>query len=143
MDWLRLSVFAHIFFSILLVGLALFWVIMQTALGRRFAAAEAQRLLQVTQSARWPHVGVPYAWRLPLPWLTWAVILGAWVSGILNATLGGEFRWSEWWPKWALVAMLALLQLLMTPRPRPALFRPYLAFLLVTVAASAWLTRTI
>ena len=141
MDLYRLSVFAHIFFSILLVGLALFWVIMQTALGRRFAAPEAARLLQVAQSARWPHVAIPYAWRLPLPWVTWAVIIGLWGSGLLSAAINGRSGWPEWWAKWALVAAIMVLQLLMTRRPRPALFRAYFALVLATIAVSGWVTR--
>lgn len=141
MDTYRLSVFVHLFFSLLLVGLALFWVIMGIALSRRFAPGEATRLLGVAQASRWPHVGVPYQWRLPLPWITWAVIAGAWISGFVSAMAIGRPLWTEWWLKWALLAVVTVLQLLMTLRIRPELFRVQLAALLVTIAVSAWLAR--
>ena len=88
MDTYRLSVFAHLFFTILLIGLALFWFIMRIALKRRFSDGDATQMLAVAQASRWPHVAVPYKFRLPLPWITWAVIAGVWISGILimNAT---------------------------------------------------------
>ena len=95
MDTYRFSVLAHLFFSILLIGLALFWFIMRIALKRRFAAGDATRLLTVAQAARWPHVAVPYKWRLPLPWLTWAVIAGTWISGILIMNATGRSTWSR------------------------------------------------
>jgi hypothetical protein len=141
MDPYRLSVIAHIFFSILVVGLALFWVIMRVALGRRFESDEAQRHLRIAQAARWPHVGVPLEWRLPLPWLTWAVVAGLWASGFASALTGGHSQWSEWSLKWAFVAVVTVLQLFMTHRVRPGLFNLQLALLLATIAISAWLTR--
>lgn len=141
MDMYRLSVLAHLFFSILLIGLALFWVIMRIALGRRFEPAEATRLLAVAQASRWPHVAVPYKWRLPLPWLTWAVIAGAWISGILIAKSTGHLPWMEWWPKWTLVIVVTVMQARMTLRVRPGLFHAQLAALLATIAVSAWLAR--
>jgi hypothetical protein len=141
MDAYRLSVFAHIFSSILLVGLALFWVIMDVALRRRFAPAEALAMLGAAQASRWPHVAVPYKLRLPLPWLTWAVISIIWASGIVASTLGAHALARDWWLKWLLVAILTATQLAMTRRVVPSLFRPQLLLLLVTIGASAWLTR--
>src|SRR5262245_39522215 len=113
MDPYRFSVFAHILFSILLVGLALFWVIMQVALRRRAATGEALRLLGIAQLARWPHVAVPLAWRISLPWLTWLVMAGAWASGIASSTLGGHSLSGDWWPKWLLIAVVTACQLAM------------------------------
>lgn len=141
MDAYRLSVFAHIFFSILLVGLALFWVIMDVALKRRFAPAEAAGFLGAAQASRWPHVVVPWSLRLPLPWLTWAVVAVTWASGIFASSLGSHALSGDWWLKWLLVAVLTVTQLLMTRRVVPALFRPQLLLLLVTIGVSAWLTR--
>ena len=141
MDTYRFSVFAHLFFSILLIGLALFWFIMRIAINRRFAAGDATRLLAVAQASRWPHVAVPYKWRLPLPWLTWAVIAGTWISGILIMNATGRSTWSEWWPKWALVIIVTVMQALMTFRTRPGLFNIQLGALLATIAVSAWLAR--
>jgi len=141
MDTYRFSVLAHLFFSILLIGLALFWFIMRIALNRRFAAGDATRLLAVAQASRWPHVAVPYKWRLPLPWLTWAVIAGTWISGILIMNATGRSTSSEWWPKWALVIVVTVIQALMTFRTRPGLFNIQLVALLATIAVSAWLAR--
>ena len=141
MDTYRFSVFAHLFFCILLIGLALFWFIMRIALSRRFAAGDATRMLAVAQASRWPHVAVPYKWRLPLPWITWAVIAGVWISGILIMNATGRSTWIEWWPKWALVLAVTVMQALMTFRTRPGLFNIQLAALLATIAVSAWLAR--
>ena len=141
MDLYRFSVFAHIFFSILLVGMALFWIIMHTALGRRFDAAESTRLLNVAQSARWPHVAVPYALRLPLPWLTWAVILALCASGLLNLALGRVPQGPLWWTKLALVVAILTLQGLMTRRARPALYRAWFVLVLAAVLVAGWVIR--
>ena len=141
MDAYRLSVFTHIFFSILLVGLALFWVVMDVSLRRRFAPAEAIGFLATAQASRWPHVAVPWSLRLPLPWLTWAVIAVIWASGIVASSLGSHALSRDWWLKWLLVAVLTVTQVLMTRRIAPGLFRPQLLLLLVTIGVSAWLTR--
>jgi hypothetical protein len=141
MDAYRITVFAHVFFSILLVGLALFWVIMHVALKRRFPLAEAIGMLGAAQASRWPHVVVPYRLRLPLPWLTWSVVALTWASGIAASKLGAHAMSRDWWLKWLLVAILTVSQFLMTGRVAPALYRPQLLLLLVTIAVSAWLTR--
>jgi len=141
MDAYRLSIFAHILFSILLVGLALFWVVMDVALRRKFAPAEALSFLGFAQAARWPHVVVPWKLRLPMPWLTWAVVAVTWASGLVASSLGSHALSRDWWFKWLLVAILTVTQLLMTRRVVPALFRPQLLLLVVTIGVSAWLTR--
>lgn len=141
MDGYRLSVFLHIVFSILLVGLALFWIIMQMALGRRGDAATAQRLLDIAQAARWPHVAVPQAWRLPLPWLTWGVILALCGTGVLAAALGRVPEGPLWWAKLALVAAIIVVQATMTGRARPALYRPWFALVLAAIPVSGWVLR--
>jgi hypothetical protein len=141
MDAYRFSVLAHMFFSILLVGLALFWVIMEIALKRRFALAEALGMLGAAQASRWPHVVVPYSLRLPLPWLTWVVVAVTWASGMAASGLGSHALARDWWLKWLLVAILTVMQLLMTRRVAPSLYRPQLLLLLATIGVSAWLTR--
>jgi hypothetical protein len=141
MDAYRLSVLVHILFAILLVGLALFWVIMDVALRRRFALADALGMLDLAQASRWPHVAVPYRLRLPLPWLTWAAVAVTWASGIAASSLGSHALSRDWWLKWLLVAILTVMQLLMTRRIAPSLYRPQLLLLLATIGVSAWLTR--
>ncbi len=141
MDAYRLSGAAQIVFSILQVGLALVWVERDVSLRRRFAPAEAVGLLGTAQASRWPHVVVPWSLRLPLPWLTWAVVAVTWASGICASSLGSHALSRDWWLKWLLVVILTVTQLLMTRRVVPALFRPQLLLLLVTIGVSAWLIR--
>jgi hypothetical protein len=86
-------------------------------------------------------VVVPWSLRLPLPWLTWAVVAVTWASGFAAGALGTHAPSRGWWLKWLLVAVLTVSQLLMTRRIVPALFRPQLLLLLAVIGVSAWLTR--
>jgi hypothetical protein len=141
MDLYRLNVLIHIVFAILLMGLALFWFIMHTALGRRFAAAESTRLLGIAHGARWPHVVIPYAMRLPLPWVTWAVFLVLCVTGILSLAIRGTPAGALWVTKLALVVAIGIIQILMTRRLRPALIRIYFALVLATIPVAGLVLR--
>jgi hypothetical protein len=64
-----------------------------------------------------------------------------WASGICASSLGAHALSRDWWLKWLLVVILTVTQLLMTRRVVPALFRPQLLLLLVTIGVSAWLIR--
>jgi hypothetical protein len=142
MDLYRLTVFVHIVFAILLVGLALFWLIMRTALGHRSDAGDSTRLLDVAHGARWPHVVIPYAWRLPLPWVAWAVFLVLCGTGIAGLVIRGTTPQGPlWMTKLALVAAIALILLVTTRRLRPALIGAYFALTLATIAVSGWIIR--
>lgn len=141
MDLYRFSVLAHIFLSILLIGMALFWIIMHMALGRRFDVAEMTRLLNIAQGARWPHVVIPQAWRLPLPWLAWVVFLALCGSGVLMLVIGRVPQGPLWWTKLALVIAIACLQAQMTHRARPELYRAYFVLALATIPVAGWAIR--
>jgi hypothetical protein len=141
MDLIRASAFLHIVFSILLTGLALYWVIMSSALAKGRDAAEAARLLAVAHHARWPHVVVPQALRIPLPWMTWLVIAALAATGIGSIALRGAPGNGLWWIKLALVAAVIVIQVPLTLRPYPALCRIHFALVLATVLVSGWTLR--
>jgi hypothetical protein len=142
MDWLyRLSVFAHVFFSVLLVGLALFWIIMSTVLQRRFGAEETDRLLQLVNESRWPHVAVPFRWRLPLPWISWLTLLGLWGTGVLNAKLRDMPEGILWWTKIGLFVAILTTQVSLMRRLGPAKIRLNFALLIAMVIVSGWVIR--
>jgi hypothetical protein len=141
MDLMRASAFLHIVFSILLTGLALYWVIMSSALAKGRDAAEAARMLDVAHRARWPHVVVPPSLRIPLPWMVWLVIAGLAFTGIGSIALRGAPDNGLWWIKLALVAAVILVQIPLTLRPHPALGRIHFALVLATILVSGWTLR--
>lgn len=142
MDWLyRLSVFAHVFFSVLLVGLALFWIIMSTVLRHRFGAEETDRLLQLVNESRWPHVVVPFRWRLPLPWISWLTLLGLWGTGVLNAKLRDMPEGILWWTKIGLFVAILTTQVSLMRRLGPTKIRLNFALLIAMVIVSGWVIR--
>jgi hypothetical protein len=141
MDLYRLSAFVHIVFAILLAGLALFWLVMHVALDRRSDATDAPRLLGVAHRARWPHVVIPYASRLPLPWVAWLVFLVLGGTGLMALASRGWPLGPLWLTKLALIAAIAFIQLATTHRPRAALIRIYFVLVLATIAVSGWAIR--
>jgi len=141
-DGYRVLVYVHLFCSILLAGQALFWFIMLAALRQRFDSQQATTLLQTVNHARWPHVAVPYAWRLPLPWVTWVTV------GVLVATgaamvhyRGGAPAGALWWFKMALTAAVAVIQVVVTRQPQPLLIRINFGLVLGTIVVSGWMIR--
>jgi len=141
MDVYRLSVFAHIFFSVVFTGLALYWTIMLTSLGRRFDAAETARLLGIAHRSRWPHVVVPLAWRLPLPWVTTLTMVALWLTGIVNSKLRGMPEGPLWWAKMGLFLALIALQVALTRRVSPAAVRINFALTVAMLLVSGWVIR--
>ncbi len=141
MDVYRLSVFAHVFFSVVFTGLALYWMIMLVSLRRRFEAAETARLLGIAHKARWPHVVVPYKWRVPLPWMTTLVMVVLWLTGIVNSKLRGMPEGALWWSKMGLFLALIALQVALTRRPHPAAIRINFALALAMLLVSGWVIR--
>jgi hypothetical protein len=141
MDPIRASAFTHIVLSIVLVGLALYWMIMVTALKKRHGAAESERLLQIANRARWPHAFVPPAWRIPLPWISWLALAALVATGgasiLLRGTLGGML----WWIKLALVVAIIAIQVPLTRRPHPNLVRINFALVLAVILVSGWALR--
>ena len=142
MDAYRALVYAHLFCSILLAGQALFWFIMLVALRQRFEQPQALTMLQTVNHARWPHVVVPYALRLPLPWITWATVGALAATGAAIVHLrGGAPEAALWWPKMALAAALAVIQIIVTRQPQPALIRINFVLVLATIVVSGWMIR--
>lgn len=141
MDVYRLSVSAHVFFSVVFTGLALYWMIMLISLRRRFEAGETARLLGIAHKARWPHVVVPYKWRVPLPWMTTLVMVVLWLTGIVNSKLRGMPEGALWWSKMGLFLALIALQVALTRRPHPAAIRINFALALAMLLVSGWVIR--
>ena len=72
----------HLVAAILLVGNALFWVVMAIGAARSTSPAESAHLLGLINSGRWPHVIVPRPLRLPFSALAWIFLLVLGVSGV-------------------------------------------------------------
>jgi hypothetical protein len=73
----------HLVAGVLLMGNALFWVVMATGAARSSShPGDAARLLGQINSGRWPHVVVPRPLRLPFPALAWIFLLVLGSSGI-------------------------------------------------------------
>jgi hypothetical protein len=141
MDVYRLSVAAHIFLGIILVGFGLFWLIMYTALGRRFDTRETSRLIEIAAASRWPHVVVPYRYRLSLHWLAWLTLFALWGTGVANAKLHGTPEGALWWAKMVLFVLLLGCQAFMSRASSPGLARANFLLLLLMVVISAWVIR--
>jgi hypothetical protein len=142
MDAYRALVYVHLVCSVVLTGLALYWFIMRLALRQRFGEGETQDLLQIANRARWPHVAVPYALRLPLPWVAWAMLGVLVASGLMILQFrGGTPASALWWVKMALVAAVVGIQLMVTPRPLPKLIGLNLALVLAAILVSGWMIR--
>ncbi|MGH6912192.1 MAG: hypothetical protein ACREH6_06435 [Geminicoccaceae bacterium] len=131
--------YLHLVASVLLTGYALFWALLARSLGRKVEAGESGRLLALAGRARWPHVGVPLAWRLPLPWVGWAFLLVAAITGVL--LLAGTPVSGVLLAKLLLLVALVLVQLMLTVRPAPTLAYLNLAAVVLIVALSALLRR--
>jgi hypothetical protein len=141
MDSYRLSVWLHILFGIVLSGQALFWTIMHVALHAKFDATEARQWLMQAKGARWPHVVVPYALRLPLPLVAWATFAVLVVSGVLLVSMTREPAGLFWSIKLGLVAGLVLVQIVLTWRPVAWAVFANMLLTLATMIVSAWLVR--
>jgi hypothetical protein len=141
MDGYRLSALLHLFSAVLLVGLALFWAIMLWSLKQRVSHDESQRLLGVLNTARWPHVAVPYALRLRLPWMPLLVILVLLVTGLVCLQTRPVAAGALWWSKVALATGLVVTSLASMVRPTPGVIRANFVLVLLAIIVSAWLLR--
>lgn len=141
MDLYRASVFVHLLGAVGLVGMALFWFIMSAALRQRFDRRETDRLLLIVNAARWPHVGVPYRRRAPLPLVTWAILGLLLITGVVVGVAHGFPENALWWSKIGLLALIAAVQTALIRRPSPGLIRLNFASVLLVVAFSALMVR--
>ena len=141
MDLIRVSAFCHIVLAILLTGQALYWMVMVTALQKRHGPAEAASLLQIANRARWPHMAVPIALRVQLPWITWLTIAALVGTGVTSAILRGVLGGTLWWIKLALVIAIIVIQVPLTRLPHPRLVRLNFALVTAVIVVSGWALR--
>lgn len=142
MDAYRAVIGLHIVLAIVIVGLALFWAIMLLALRQKFDATQTAHHLAQANAARWPHVVVPYALRLPLPYVMWGLLVLVSVTGywLLQVQPRGGSPWLT--IKLGLLAALVLLQIFVTRRPAPMPIRIILALAVLIVVVSALMVRS-
>jgi hypothetical protein len=133
------TAYLHLVLTVFLVGYVLYWTIMVVALRRTCDPDETLRLLGIANRSRWPHVVVPWALRLPLPFMGWAFLLTLLATGMVLVSGHG------WSPilllKLALVAAFAVIQVVLTGRPVPALIFANFGLALVIVVLSGLLIR--
>ncbi len=134
---MTLLLWLHLLGGIVVTGLALFWAIMGRSLTTAQGPAEARRLLAVTTTARWPHVGLPWKLRLPLPLLSAAALL---VVAFLGFLLPAGFGIAIVLKSVASFAMLVCF-LALARRPSPEFGYAALALAVVATALSPLLGR--
>jgi hypothetical protein len=135
--WLLSTAYVHLVAGVLLTGQALFWAMLALSLVRASEPAQVEQLLGVARGARWPHVGVPLALRLPLPLVGWTFLVATALTGVLllpATSFSGMLL-----GKLLLFVLLLGTQLLVSLRPTPARAYANLAVVLLIVAASALL----
>lgn len=140
-----LFVYAHIVTAVVLVGYALFWVVMSAAAKREpVSEAERARLIDTARNARWPLSGG----KLSLKAVGWLLLIAVAVTGALAfpARFSLERLFSGATPGNAMLAkavlavvFVACLPKLGTTRVPPAVIA--LAAVLASVAASVLLIR--
>jgi hypothetical protein len=140
MDAYRITVWLHIVLGITLTGQALFWMVMLAGLRQRFGAAGALPWLMDAKAARWPHVAVPQALRMPLPWVAWAtlavIVASGWFIGLTHPPGG------MWWTvKLVLLAGIVLMQLVLTWRPVAFAIVGNFLLTLAIMVVSGWMVR--
>jgi len=136
MDLYRLTAYAHLVLAILAMGMALFWLIMLVALRQKFPQDEADRWLEAANRARWPHVVVPWRLRLPLPWVSWAILAALAATGILIARVHGVPSGTAWVLKQVLVVAMIAVQIPMSRRPTAAFIHAAFWISLATIVVS-------
>ena len=141
MDGYRLSALLHIVAAVLLVGLALFWAIMLWSLRQRCAPDEVQRLLGVLNTARWPHVVVPYALRVRLPWMPWLVLAALLITGLICLQTRAVGSGTLFWTKMAVTGGLTATHLALMLRPTAPVIRVNFVLVLLAIVISAWMLR--
>ncbi len=126
----------------LMVLTLLVWLVMLVALRQRFAPAEADQWLGETRGARWPHVVVPRAMRLPLPWVSWLLVVALLVSGLLIAMVRGLPEGPLWTLKLVLFVAIAAIQIPLSRSSTPMAIRAGFWLTLAAIVVSALAMRT-
>jgi hypothetical protein len=138
MDLQRALTALHILLGIVLTGQALFWFVMNVSLRRDFDEARTVELLRTTQSARWPHVAVPWKLRLPLPWVGWLTLLLLAVTGAyLIHVRGAAPTGTAWHLKMSAFAALLVVQAMLQRHPLKLFANLGLLLALLAMASAA------
>lgn len=140
-DSYRVLVYAHLVLAIVLMGMGLFWLIMLLALREKFGMDEVGRWLERARQARWPHVVVPYKLRLPLPLVSWALLIGLVGTGFLIGRVHGLPSGAMWYAKLLLVLALVVAQSVLGRRSTPGAVHAVFWITLATLVVSALVFR--
>lgn len=140
-DTYRLVVYAHLVLAVVLMGMGLFWLIMLLSLREKFGNEGAGQWLEHARGARWPHVVVPRSMRLPLPWISWLLLLGLVATGVVLGALQGMPSGPLWHAKAALVLALVVAQGLLGRRVGPVSVHAVFWLTLATIIVSGWVVR--
>lgn len=141
MDIYRFFVLSHVLLAILIVGLALYWLIMDHALRARYSLTEATRLMSAARSLRWPPGGLPRSLRPTLPVLALLLVGAMLITGLSSVVLGGLPTGTAWFIKLGLILALVVHQWLLVLKHSTALVRTQFGIALLIVVLSAWLPR--
>lgn len=139
MSWYSIILYLHLVSGVLFVGYTLYWVIMAASLHRVKPGEEVTALLGVLAVSRWPHVAVPYRYRLPLPWLGMIFTGSLLFTGIALTPTHGVTGLLV--IKVLLFVAIAGLQVLHLKDRREWIMGAAFALALATVALSALLNR--
>ena len=142
MDAYRVAVYLHIVLAVVLMGMGLFWLVMLAALRQRFSSGETDQWLLEARRARWPHVLVPRAMRLPLPWVTWILLVALVLSGVFIVALRGMPEGKLWQLKLVLVVVIVGVQIPLSHHPSARTIRAGFWLTLAVIAVSAIALRT-
>lgn len=107
-------VWLHLIAAVLLTGFALYWLVLRLAPIPPGQGIERRELLAAAHAARWPHVGVPWKFRIPVPLLALLATLFLAATGLLLGDVAVDP--GLWRAKLAFVALLALVQLVFLVR---------------------------
>jgi hypothetical protein len=137
MSWF--AAYLHLVFTMFLIGYVLYWTVMVISLRRDFAPGETERLLETASRGAWPHVLVPWRFRLPLRFMGLGFLAILVISGLpLMARYGLGAILAL---KMALVVIFAVVQVGLTRRPARALIIVHFVLALGIVILSGLMIR--
>ncbi|GBD44892.1 hypothetical protein HRbin40_02384 [bacterium HR40] len=135
-----LLVWLHLVTAVVLTGFALYWAILRLALPRLGLSKRMPELLAAAHGARWPHVGLPFQLRLPVPWLGLLATLFLAATGLLLGEAPADVL--LWRAKLLLVGLLLFVQLAFLVRVTDWTLLGQLPLALLVVLLSALAIRS-